>query len=80
MKLKATISEQLSMASGILFAIGAVVSQLGDTWGFSMLGMQIAQTMTIIAGAITVYFLGRTSKTVSERNENGEENQTNNKN
>lgn len=73
MKLKATTSEQLSMASGILFAIGAVVSQLGDTWGFSMLGMQIAQTMTIIAGAITVYFLGRTSKKVSERSDDEKE-------
>lgn len=73
MKLKATTSDQLSMASGMLFAIGAVVSQLGDTWGFSMLGMQIAQTMTIIAGAITVYFLGRTSKKVSERSKDEED-------
>ena len=67
MKIKATISDQLSIASGILFAMGSVVSQLGDTWGFSVLGMQIAQTMTIIAGAITVYFLGRTTKKITDR-------------
>ena len=67
MKIKATISDQLSIASGILFALGSVVSQLGDTWGFSVLGMQIAQTMTIIAGAITVYFLGRTTKKITDR-------------
>ena len=67
MKIKATISDQLSIASGILFAIGSVVSQLGDTWGFSVLGMQIAQSMTIIAGAITVYFLGRTTKKITDR-------------
>ena len=72
MKLNATTSEQLSMASGILFAIGAVVSQLGDTWGFSALGLQIAQTMSIIAGAITVYFLGRTAKKVTDRSKEDE--------
>lgn len=74
MKLNKKTTERLSLAGGILVALAFLVTQLGDTWGFSEVSKQISQTFLAIAGMIEMYFLGHTAKKITDKeNEDGKE-------
>lgn len=60
------LTDKLSIASGLLCFSAVVVAGLGETWGFPEVAIQIADTCYKISGAITVYFLGSTSRKLSK--------------
>lgn len=60
------LTDKLSIASGLLCFLAVVVAGLGETWGFPEVAIQIADTCYKISGAITVYFLGSTSRKLSK--------------
>lgn len=70
MKLNTTLTEQLSIAVGILAFIATIIVGLSGLWGFENLGKQISGSLLVISGAINLYFLGNTVKKIQERNDN----------
>lgn len=67
MKVNATLTEQLSIAVGLLAFIATIVVGLSGIWGFDELGKQISSSLLVISGAINLYFLGNTVKKIQER-------------
>ena len=67
MKLSKKTTEQLSLAGGILGALAFLITQLGSTWGFSPVALQISQTLLAVAGVIEMYFLGHTTKKMIDK-------------
>lgn len=67
MKLSKKTTEQLSLAGGILGALAFLVTQLGSTWGFNAIALQISQTLLAVAGVIEMYFLGHTVKKITDK-------------
>ena len=69
MQLKnATLTEQLSIAVGILAFIASIIIGLAPLWGFVALGQQLSGSLLVVSGAINLYFLGNTVKKITERN------------
>jgi hypothetical protein len=62
MKLKKSITRQLSIAVGLLSFSAFVIQGLGSTWGFEELAKQITQTALLFSGGINIYFLGVTNQ------------------
>lgn len=62
MKLKKSITRQLSIAVGLLSFTAFVVQGLGTTWGFEEVAKQITQTALLFSGGINIYFLGVTNQ------------------
>lgn len=67
---KTSISTQrkLSLAAGLLSFSAFIIQGLSTTWGFEEVGTQIVQTMLVVSGAISFYFLGSTSQKIVEDN------------
>ena len=70
MKIKKSISKQLSVAVGILSFTAFVIQGLGSTWGFEGVAEQLTQTALLFSGGINIYFLGRWD---SDKKEEGNE-------
>lgn len=68
--IKTNISTQrkLSLAAGFLSFAAFVIQGLSTTWGFEAVGTQIVQTLLLISGGISFYFLGSTSQKITEDN------------
>lgn len=66
MKLKTTTNKKISLALGIVTAVGAGVLVLGPIWGFSGLAQQIFQSITGLAAVVNIYFLGQTSQKITQ--------------
>jgi len=59
---QASTNKKISLALGIVTAIGAGVLVLGPIWGFSGLAEQIFQSITGLAAVVNIYFLGQTAR------------------
>ena len=66
MKLKATTNKKISVALGIVTAIGAGTLVLGPIWGFAGLAEQIFQSITGLAAVVNIYFLGQTAQKIEQ--------------
>jgi hypothetical protein len=67
MKLKSSITKQLSIASGALSFIVFLMVGWGDIWGFGPVAKQIAMSLSIVQSGISFYFLGSThNKIITE--------------
>ena len=65
-----TIQRKLSLASGLLSFGAFVISGLGPVWGFEDPAKQITETILVFVGAISIFFLGHTTrKETEEENE-----------
>lgn len=63
----ATLTEQLSIAVGVLAFIATIIIGLAPLWGFVALGQQLSGSLLVVSGAINLYFLGNTAKKIQER-------------
>lgn len=59
---KASTNKKISLALGIVTAVGAAALVLGPIWGFDALATQIFQSITGLAAVVNIYFLGSTSE------------------
>ncbi len=66
MKLKATTNKKISIALGIVTAVGAGTLVLGPIWGFAGLAEQIFQSITGLAAVVNIYFLGQTAQKIEQ--------------
>lgn len=72
-KTSISTARKLSIAVGLLSFAAFIVQGLGQTWGFQSVGEQITQTALLFSGGINIFFLGdSTRKITEERKENGE--------
>ena len=67
MKLNATLTEQLSIAVGLLAFLATIIIGLAPLWGFQALGQQLSGSLLVFSGAINLYFLGNTVKKIQDR-------------
>ena len=65
---KASTNKKISLALGIVTAVGAAVLVLGPIWGFQGLAEQIFQSITGLAAVVNIYFLGQTSQKITQDN------------
>ncbi len=66
-------TKKLSIAVGLLSFAAFVIQGLSSTWGFESVGEQITQTCLLFSGAVNLFFLGDTSRKITEeRKQNGE--------
>ncbi len=61
-----TIQRKLSLASGLLSFGAFVISGLGPVWGFEGPAKQITETILLFVGAISIFFLGDTTRKETE--------------
>ena len=77
MKLKASTNKKISIALGIVTAVGAGTLVLGPAvgagtlvlgpiWGFAGLAEQIFQSITGLAAVVNIYFLGQTAQKIEQ--------------
>lgn len=66
MTLKASTNKRISIALGIVTAIGAGTLALGPIWGFAPLAEQIFQSITGLAAVVNIYFLGQTTQKIAQ--------------
>lgn len=66
MKLKASTNKKISIALGIVTAVGAGTLVLGPIWGFAGLAEQIFQSVTGLAAVVNIYFLGQTAQKIEQ--------------
>lgn len=66
MKLKASTNKKISIALGIVTAVGAGTLVLGPIWGFAGLAEQIFQSITGLAAVVNIYFLGQTAQKIEQ--------------
>lgn len=66
-------TKKLSIAVGLLSFAAFVIQGLSSTWGFAGVGEQITQTCLLFSGAVNLFFLGDTSRKITEeKKQNGE--------
>ena len=66
MTLKTSTNKKISLALGIVTAVGAGTLVLGPIWGFAGLAEQIFQSITGLAAVVNIYFLGQTSQKITQ--------------
>lgn len=66
---QASTNKKISLALGIVTAIGAGVLVLGPIWGFDALATQIFQSITGLAAVVNIYFLGQTAQKITTDND-----------
>lgn len=71
MMFKASTSKKISIALGIVTAVGAGTLVLGPIWGFAGLAEQIFQSITGLAAVVNIYFLGQTAQKITSDSETG---------
>lgn len=65
---KASTNKKISLALGIVTAVGAGTLVLGPIWGFDGLAQQIFQSITGLAAVVNIYFLGQTAQKITQEN------------
>ena len=63
---QASTNKKISLALGIVTAVGAGVLVLGPIWGFDGLAKQIFQSITGLAAVVNIYFLGQTAQKIEQ--------------
>lgn len=69
MMFEASTNKKISLALGIVTAVGAGALVLGPIWGFDALAQQIFQSITGLAAVVNIYFLGQTAQKITSDSE-----------
>ena len=69
-----SVQRKLSLAVGLLSFMAFIIQGLSTTWGFAGVGQQLTETVLVFVGAINIFFLGDTSRKVTEENKDEKDN------